>query len=388
MQIKISERALSENVNKFPIPPRQSKHTRTNILQHSPPSEVFLPSQINNNTNRQLNYVSLDLQPNPKNPYIHSQAPIEKTNYSKIVLENSQSPNQQQYNMETPTKHEKYTPINLNSHTPEKKSNDGHLNAYNYNGNESNKYKNQLSSNEPNEFKDMPYTRNLCDYAGILGPGATSSSYQTDISDSIREYNMPSDAQLDIIQNLHYQQHNKKKNISEAQNTHRNDAGININFEKLSPEKYDYIMGNQNCLPQDSSSSGKSVNAYELIYPTKMNESFLRNDAGLPNNGSVVLHTDQIKTLKDLGLPPDEIQEIDRRLEQEIRDEELARKLQEQESVELDQEEKDRLMAMEAQDKELARMLQERVNSTIKKILIVLNSKYLHFLGKSKGETC
>ncbi|XP_055592928.1 probable serine/threonine-protein kinase DDB_G0280133 isoform X2 [Uranotaenia lowii] len=70
--------------------------------------------------------------------------------------------------------------------------------------------------------------------------------------------------------------------------------------------------------------------------------------------------TDRIRALKDLGLPVDEIHEIDKRLEQELKDEELARKLQDALADELDQEAIDRRVAMEAQDKELAKMLQER----------------------------
>lgn len=66
-------------------------------------------------------------------------------------------------------------------------------------------------------------------------------------------------------------------------------------------------------------------------------------------------------------MPPEEIQEIDMRLEQELKDEELARKLQEQEADELDQEVIDRRVAMEAQDKELAKMLQERERAKAKR---------------------
>ncbi|XP_052865059.1 uncharacterized protein LOC128271526 isoform X2 [Anopheles cruzii] len=77
--------------------------------------------------------------------------------------------------------------------------------------------------------------------------------------------------------------------------------------------------------------------------------------------------TDRIRTLQDLGLAPDEIQEIDQRLEQELRDAELARKLQEEEGGGLDQEFIDRKVAMEAQDKELAKMLQERERAKAKR---------------------
>uniref|UniRef100_A0A182RDS6 CCDC50_N domain-containing protein n=1 Tax=Anopheles funestus TaxID=62324 RepID=A0A182RDS6_ANOFN len=77
--------------------------------------------------------------------------------------------------------------------------------------------------------------------------------------------------------------------------------------------------------------------------------------------------TDRIRTLQDLGLPPEEIQEIDMRLEQELRDAELARKLQEEEGGQVDQEFIDRKVAMEAQDKELAKMLQERERAKAKR---------------------
>uniref|UniRef100_A0AAG5DHE0 Coiled-coil domain-containing protein n=1 Tax=Anopheles atroparvus TaxID=41427 RepID=A0AAG5DHE0_ANOAO len=77
--------------------------------------------------------------------------------------------------------------------------------------------------------------------------------------------------------------------------------------------------------------------------------------------------TDRIRTLQDLGLAPDEIQEIDMRLEQELRDAELARKLQEEEGGDLCQEFIDRKVAMEAQDKELAKMLQERERAKAKR---------------------
>uniref|UniRef100_A0A182KBX2 CCDC50_N domain-containing protein n=1 Tax=Anopheles christyi TaxID=43041 RepID=A0A182KBX2_9DIPT len=77
--------------------------------------------------------------------------------------------------------------------------------------------------------------------------------------------------------------------------------------------------------------------------------------------------TDRIRTLQELGLAPDEIQEIDMRLEQELRDAELARKLQEEEGGTVDQEFIDRKVAMEAQDKELAKMLQERERAKAKR---------------------
>lgn len=78
-----------------------------------------------------------------------------------------------------------------------------------------------------------------------------------------------------------------------------------------------------------------------------------------------LINTERVKQLRELGVPADEILEIDRRLTQQEKDEELARRLQEEEHVQsMTQEEKDRMIAIEAQDKELARMLQERVRLT------------------------
>ncbi|CAO1352772.1 unnamed protein product [Diamesa hyperborea] len=65
--------------------------------------------------------------------------------------------------------------------------------------------------------------------------------------------------------------------------------------------------------------------------------------------------------------PPDEIREIDKRIDQEKKDEDLARSLQESENKVLTQEEVDRKYAMEAQDKELAKMLQEREKAKAKR---------------------
>lgn len=78
--------------------------------------------------------------------------------------------------------------------------------------------------------------------------------------------------------------------------------------------------------------------------------------------------SERIRKMKELGVPPDEILEIDRRLTQQEKDEELARRLQEEEAgqISMTQEEKDRMVAIEAQDKELARMLQERVRILLK----------------------
>lgn len=93
-------------------------------------------------------------------------------------------------------------------------------------------------------------------------------------------------------------------------------------IQKLSPEKFDMLMGN------------KQIKTRELV------------------------------NFEELGLPIDEIKEISIKMAQEKKDEAFARQLQELEKggVAVSQEEKDRMLAIEAQDKELAKMLQDRVS--------------------------
>ncbi|KAL5279186.1 CCDC50 family protein [Megaselia abdita] len=95
-------------------------------------------------------------------------------------------------------------------------------------------------------------------------------------------------------------------------------------IQKLSPEKFDILMGNHGSKKKDSSN--------------------------------------EILNFEELGLPIEEIKEINSKMAQERKDEAFARQLQELEKggVSVSQEEKDRMMAIEAQDKELAKMLQDR----------------------------
>ncbi|XP_037916886.1 coiled-coil domain-containing protein 50 isoform X3 [Hermetia illucens] len=123
---------------------------------------------------------------------------------------------------------------------------------------------------------------------------------------------------------------------------------------QLSPEKYDYIMQN---LQLD--------NMDEVVFPedVKTIDDSRQNVTanGMRLNKPSLANIKNVTALKDLGIPPEEVLELDRKLEQEKRDEELAVRLQKEEAREsLSQEERDRLLAIEAQDKELAKMLQER----------------------------
>jgi hypothetical protein len=88
---------------------------------------------------------------------------------------------------------------------------------------------------------------------------------------------------------------------------------------------------------------------------------------GQPSTSNYREKIERLQALKVLGLPVDEIREIDKRVEQEKKDEELARMLQDNENKNLTQEELDRKLAIEAQDKELAKMLQEREKAKAKR---------------------
>lgn len=110
-------------------------------------------------------------------------------------------------------------------------------------------------------------------------------------------------------------------------------------IQKLSPEKYDMLMGNSN-------------------YKTRDN-------------------TNEIVNFEELGLPIEEIKEISNKMAQEKKDEAFARQLQELEKggVAVSQEEKDRMLAIEAQDKELAKMLQDRVSYFLNYFIFLITNK-------------
>uniref|UniRef100_A0A1B0DHY1 Coiled-coil domain-containing protein n=1 Tax=Phlebotomus papatasi TaxID=29031 RepID=A0A1B0DHY1_PHLPP len=245
--------------NELPIPPRNAKTQRPNIIQHTPPIDAPMSS------NAQLNYAQLDL---PR-PSTSGQNFTYDTVYNARSYEENSDNNFSQRKL--PSLDD--TPLNLQSHTPEK----------------------------------------------ILAPLLPRRE-----NVHVREKSFDA-----FEQNLN--KHSHKNYVQE------DDLEANCNFQKLSPAKFDYLMGNT------AGCAGAS------------NEAFLDSQ------------DDPIETLRDLGLPPEEIQEIDRRAKQERKDEELARQLQEQLTCEMSQEERDRIVAMEAQDKELARMLQDRERAKAKR---------------------
>ncbi|XP_017052903.1 nuclear transcription factor Y subunit beta isoform X4 [Drosophila ficusphila] len=120
---------------------------------------------------------------------------------------------------------------------------------------------------------------------------------------------------------------------------------------KLSPEKYDQLVGNFGL----GSNSGSA----------KAAERHMQQHAD-----DIELYVDpcDYASLREIGLPLEEIQEMSKKLKQEQKDELLARRLQAIESKDcVRQEHRDRLLAIEAQDKELAKMLQDREKAKAKR---------------------
>ncbi|XP_026836343.1 uncharacterized protein LOC6549294 isoform X5 [Drosophila erecta] len=128
---------------------------------------------------------------------------------------------------------------------------------------------------------------------------------------------------------------------------------------KLSPEKYDQLVGNFGLGSGNGSGSGSGSGS------AKAAERHMQQHAD-----DIELYVDpcDYASLREIGLPLEEIQEMSKKLKQEQKDELLARRLQAIESKDcVRQEHRDRLLAIEAQDKELAKMLQDREKAKAKR---------------------
>ncbi|XP_061386908.1 uncharacterized protein LOC133321853 [Musca vetustissima] len=165
----------------------------------------------------------------------------------------------------------------------------------------------------------------------------------SDVCDSIRRYDMTNKSSTDTLDS-------KISMSSRLMSSPSNDNLLkneHVKFQKLSPEKYDSLVGNNN-------SQGA------VAKERQMQE----------HADDIELYVDpcDYKELKEIGLPMGEIKEINAKLKQEQKDELLARRLQELEVTDgMTLEERDRMLAIEAQDKELAKMLQEREKAKAKR---------------------
>ncbi|XP_068150549.1 uncharacterized protein [Drosophila tropicalis] len=163
----------------------------------------------------------------------------------------------------------------------------------------------------------------------------------------------PSTSQQSRYQHEQQQQHQplqlQQKHFSQTDNY------------KLSPEKYDQLVGNFGLPTGTGAANGSSSSSSN----SKAVERHMQQHAD-----DIELYVDpcDYASLREIGLPMDEIKEMSKKLKQEQKDELLARRLQAIESKDcVRQEHRDRMLAIEAQDKELAKMLQDREKAKAKR---------------------
>lgn len=305
----------------LPIPPRN--HQKPAPIPPPPISSTSSSSTSGNvymshspELSPQLHYACLDLMP----PDPHRKIPEAASPY-------------------------KYSKINLQSHTPEKSS----------------------------AAQEVPPPR-PAKGAHLRQPNIPSSSKDPDNIDSIRNHHEIDDAleeALDMeMQNL---------DINNLYKPNHNNGNIPMQFNPNILQRHPhhkFLEENNKKLPPPNIPKN-GINKYlhyddddieEAEAVGGMIESPLPSPPQpQPSTSNYREKIERLQALKVLGLPAEEIKEIDQRIEQEKKDEELARMLQANENQTLNQEELDRKVAMEAQDKELARMLQEREKAKAKR---------------------
>lgn len=350
-------------VNELPIPPKNlgvkfNGQRRGDVAGAITPPPPPPPPQTTHElpSSPQLNYVSLELNA-PKNGNPGRFASHQPTQYTQVNIGQHPDFPSPPGTLRSPDGSEHhYEHINLHSHTPEKKPN----------------------PNPPYVERDysfpVPSTSN-----GIALPPKPNK-----LSPS-KQYELP---KLPPKQAANGERSALKEILPK-----------NRGIQKLSTDTFDLLMGNRRIQDEcDSLAAGGAASNQPVVdrhflsnNPNtnridSVNEILNYNgvESGEQASGSS-MNASRIKTMQEIGVPADEILEIDRRLTQQEKDEvfsfglgrfgffckfvfcfvfkELARQLQELEGNTMSQEEKDRLVAMEAQDKELARMLQERVHA-------------------------
>ncbi|XP_046805753.1 uncharacterized protein LOC111687849 isoform X4 [Lucilia cuprina] len=159
-------------------------------------------------------------------------------------------------------------------------------------------------------------------------------------------------------QRNHHQQTNNAQHHQQPKSPTNNSNHL----VKLSPEKYDEMVGNMNGLLNGAGAAGgSSVAAASVVAKERQIQE---------HADDIELYVDpcDYASLKEIGLPMQEIKEMSAKLKQEQKDALLARRLQELEVHDgMSLEERDRMLAIEAQDKELAKMLQEREKAKAKR---------------------
>lgn len=230
----------------------------------------------------------------------------------------------------------KYTKINLQSHTPEKTIID-----------------------------DVPPPR-PAKSSHLKNIQQAQPQQKTNDVDSIRQF---SDIDMALDEALDQEMQNLDiNNFQKSNQAHENGvAQFNPNIHNR-PHPHHKYLEERNRLMEKERVNGRN-GVKQTQYEDEIEEdNAVGGDVQIkPSTSNYREKIERLQALKVLGLPVEEIREIDKRIEQEKKDEELARLLQESEEKNITQEELDRKLAIEAQDKELAKMLQEREKAKAKR---------------------
>lgn len=207
---------------------------------------------------------------------------IPRTNYTDIIPQNHTSPTHfRSPGSESPN----YDQINLQSHTPEKKSSHGQH------------FKDLITSNS-SKTSAYPSDQNF-----DFPPEREESSFRSLHSDTTNSNHFDS-------QPRYYSKPTSQlpSPISAKSPNVRYDGAVDVlteaeQFQLLSLEKYDFIMGNATADRNDVIDS-----------PSRTGR----------NSIDQFCNIDRIQTMQELGVPQEEILEIDRRITQQERDEVIS----------------------------------------------------------------
>lgn len=259
--------------NVLPVPPKNSSR-KPAVTQHQYSSVPPLAHASPNRSN-EMNYISLEL--NAPNTNQISPTRTTKTEYTQIIPS-------QQFVSNIATPKQQYNPINLQSHTPEKSRS---YDRCDFNSFDKTNLKNiDLST----KFDGWSHMNRLQEQSeNIDGLQSKSSSAQ----------NAPHRNQM------FYDRSNEEVGILKQLSPKSNK--VNGTFQRLSLENYDYLMGN----PQQDMVNNLDSEGAHGVHTNCQDQNAIET-FGIAN---------RIKQMQDLGVPPEEILEIDRRITQQERDE-------------------------------------------------------------------
>lgn len=256
-----------------PIPPNVLPK-KSNIQNYTPTIVENVP--VSPNANSRLNYVSLDLSNAPVK-LNQQRSPTSRTQYTQVIPQKSQQPN---YDLPNEQYHH-YDHINLQSHTPEKKHHPQLDQSY--------------RQRTPTNLPEPPLYVNA-EPVDRHQHRTTSPDHYENSGAYNRQHGHSNDKPPARPERTD-KQHDMLKQTDAFKRMKSQSEATRGQFEKLSLEKYDEIMGNMGRVDEcDGAQGGQDVVVDQ------------RN-------------VDRIKAMKELGVPADEIIEIDRRIAQQERDE-------------------------------------------------------------------